>query len=396
MAKLKPIRAVKPRPDFPLFPHQAGYWCKKVRGKLHYFGKVANDPKGQSALNKWLEQRDDLLAGRVPRVKAEGLTVRDLCNRFLSAKKDLLNAGEINPRTFAELHDTCQRVGLAFGWDRLVSDLVADDFDHLRRAGAKQWGPHRLAGEVQRTRCIFKYGTDAGLIQQPVRYGPTFKKPSKKVLRLHRAESGPRMLEAHELRRVIKAAPVPLKAMILLGVNCGYGNTDVASLPRRAVDLRHEWIDFPRPKTGIDRRCPLWPETVAAIHEAIASRPAPRIEKYNGLLFLTPRGNPWRVCERVDKQNGDFGLKLSDFIGKTFSCLLKDLKVHRPGVGFYTLRHVFETIAGDSRDQVAVDAIMGHVRDDMASVYRERIDDARLVAVVEHVRKWLFGESETK
>jgi len=29
-------------------------------------------------------------------------------------------------------------------------------------------------------------------------------------------------------------------------------------------------------------------------------------------------------------------------------------------------------------------------------VYRERIDDARLVAVVEHVRKWLFGENETK
>jgi len=77
MAKPKPAKAVKPRADFPLFPHQAGYWCKKVRGKLHYFGKVANDPKGQAALNKWLEQRDDLLAGRVPRVKVEGLTVRD-------------------------------------------------------------------------------------------------------------------------------------------------------------------------------------------------------------------------------------------------------------------------------------------------------------------------------
>ena len=28
--------------------------------------------------------------------------------------------------------------------------------------------------------------------------------------------------------------------------------------------------------------------------------------------------------------------------------------------------------------------------------YRERIDDARLLAVTEHVRKWLFGESKTK
>ena len=31
-----------------------------------------------------------------------------------------------------------------------------------------------------------------------------------------------------------------------------------------------------------------------------------------------------------------------------------------------------------------------HARDDMASVYRERIGDERLKAVTDHVRKWLF------
>jgi integrase len=60
------------------------------------------------------------------------------------------------------------------------------------------------------------------------------------------------------------------------------------------------------------------------------------------------------------------------------------------GHTFYALRHTFETIAGESRDQVAVDAIMGHSREDMASVYRERIGDDRLRAVAEHVRQWLF------
>ncbi len=272
---------------------------------------------------------------------------------------------------------------------------MADDFGHLRRAIARQWGPVRLGNEVQRIRCVFKFGHDAGLIEQPVRYGPAFKKPSRKVLRLERGKRGPRMLEADELRRLIDAAPVPLKAMILLGVNCGFGNTDVASLPRRAVDLKTGWIDFPRPKTGVPRRCRIWPETVAAIREALASRPEPRMEKYSGLVFLTPRGNPWRICERQDQENGDVGLRLSDFIGKSFSRFLKDLDLHRPGVGFYTLRHVFETVAGDSRDQIGVDHIMGHSRNDMASVYRERIDDARLMAVVEFVRAWLFGQLGT-
>ena len=53
----------KPHPDFPLFPHATGRWAKKVRGKLAYFGKCANDPQGQKALALWLDQRDELLAG---------------------------------------------------------------------------------------------------------------------------------------------------------------------------------------------------------------------------------------------------------------------------------------------------------------------------------------------
>ena len=72
------------------------------------------------------------------------------------------------------------------------------------------------------------------------------------------------------------------------------------------------------------------------------------------------------------------------------------LGLHRNGLNFYAIRHTFETIGGDSLDQVAVDAIMGHTRSDMASAYRERIENARLVAVVNHVHKWLFGDHETK
>jgi integrase len=57
---------------------------------------------------------------------------------------------------------------------------------------------------------------------------------------------------------------------------------------------------------------------------------------------------------------------------------------------FYALRHTFETIGGEAKDQVAVDHVMGHSRDDMASVYRERISGERLRTVADHVRKWLF------
>ena len=56
------------------------------------------------------------------------------------------------------------------------------------------------------------------------------------------------------------------------------------------------------------------------------------------------------------------------------------------------LRHTFATVANGSRDQVAVDYVMGHTpaANDMSAVYREALDDERLPAVTAHVHNWLF------
>jgi hypothetical protein len=97
----------KPHPDFPLFPHRSGRWAKKVKGQFAYFGKVSDDTRGERALKLWLEQKDDLLAGRKPRKDDVGkLTLRDLVNAFLDEKERLRTSAEITPRTFAEYHAT--------------------------------------------------------------------------------------------------------------------------------------------------------------------------------------------------------------------------------------------------------------------------------------------------
>jgi integrase len=72
---------------------------------------------------------------------------------------------------------------------------------------------------------------------------------------------------------------------------------------------------------------------------------------------------------------------------------MKTVGIHHERLGFATLRHVFRTIADGARDQTATNLIMGHADPSMGAVYRERIDDSRLVAVTEHVRKWLFEKS---
>ena len=381
-------RPAKPRPDFPLFPHRNGRWAKKVRGKFCYFGKWADDPKGEVALVLWQEQKDDLLTGRTPRVPTDGLVVRDLCNRFLTAKQRQRDAGDIKPKTFGDYHATCKMVVLSFGKNRLVDDLAAEDFEALRASLAKRLGVHGLSREVQQVRTLFKYAYEIGMIDKPMRFGPTFKRPTKKAMRLHRQKSvyknGKRMFEAAELRRIIDAAPQPIKAMVLLGINCGFGNHDCGTLPKTAVDLKAGWVEYSRPKTAIERRCPLWPETVKSIREAIKTRPKAKQHEHNGLVFVTKYGGPWA------KDTPD------NPVTKEFRKLLDELKLHRPGLGFYALRHTFETIAGESRDQVAVDFIMGHVDESMAERYRERIGDDRLRGVTDHVHTWLFGEQKAK
>lgn len=79
---------------------------------------------------------------------------------------------------------------------------------------------------------------------------------------------------------------------------------------------------------------------------------------------------------------------------KEFLKLRKSAKCNRKGVGFYSFRHMTETIASEApikNVQPVVNLIMGHDDGTMASNYRESISDARIKAVCQHVREWLYG-----
>ena len=153
LRKTDPDRPTKPRPDFPLFPHATGRWAKKIHGKFHYFGYMHDDPRGEAALALW----NDMLAGRTPRAKAEGLTLRELCDRFMVRCHRKMDADELTAASFRDYYDTCKRVIGFFGATRLVTDLAADDFEPFRASMAKAWGPVTLANEITRVRVVFKY-----------------------------------------------------------------------------------------------------------------------------------------------------------------------------------------------------------------------------------------------
>ena len=260
-------QSAKPHKDFPLTAHPCGLWCKKVKGKLHYFGKI-DDP--QAALERWLTVKDDLLAGRVPRSRQEvdNCTLRDLCNRFLNAKRALVDSGERSPHTLNSSRLVCAELIETFGADRLLTDILPEDFERLRAKWASKWAPTRLWAEINRARTVLNYAYKTRLVKSPFLYGKAFARPTRKVLLLHRHGQGLKMFEADELRRMIEAANMPMRAMLMLAINAGLGNNDVGSMPITALDLESDWLTYPRPKTGIMRRVPLWKETVEARERA--------------------------------------------------------------------------------------------------------------------------------
>lgn len=118
--------------------------------------------------------------GAPPPFESNGLTVGDLCNLFLRAKKQMVDSGELSHRTWQDYYDACSYLIDVFGRTRIVSDLTPAD----------GW-------------CT---------------------------------------------------------------------------------------LDFPRGKTGIERRAWLWPETRQALERVIAARPKPKASQFDSLVFVTAQG----------------------------------------------------------------------------------------------------------
>ena len=73
VSKRKQTKLKKPFSSFPLTAHNNGQWCKKIRGKIYFFG-IWQD--SQTALEQYLRQAENLHARKQP--KTSSLSSGDL------------------------------------------------------------------------------------------------------------------------------------------------------------------------------------------------------------------------------------------------------------------------------------------------------------------------------
>lgn len=293
--------------------------------------------------------------------------------------------------------------------------LTRDHFASFDASLSKRYGILRQMKWLVTVRSAFKM-----LAQPPTRlplpdYGDQFSLPTKRERRLakakHRHKHGPKLFEPDEakalligrlrtpdemavqaarraggphkglprkIRRRIRGAGPALRAMILLALNAGFGNTDVGELtiPIIMRALRTEWIDYERGKTGARRLAWLWPETRSALRRYIRHwRPLPAAPEFADVLFLTEYGNPY-ITETKDQ------------VAIRSDAVIRRLGLLRLGRNFYSLRRTYRSIAAEIGKELVIDLSMGHAEDgeDMAKVYTVAELRVELKKIALHVR----------
>lgn len=378
-----PSRPKKPYKTFPLWPHKSGSWCAVIDNRRHSFGGWSQDQKGDAALTRYHSFMETKRKGIAPLVTDHTVTVKEVVNRYLTRQFRRASSGDLGQRDYGDaMRSITVFAGLVGGGTR-VSDLRPAHFTTVRDKLAEKMSASTVKRHITHIKGMFRWAFDQGLIIAPPRFGGEFKPPRK---------SAPRpvlLFTAEEINGMIAKATLPLRAMIRLGIECGFGNNDVATLRWEQVNLDKRLMDLHRAKTFIARRCAISADLVndlKAWREIQETRKVPI--KDPGLVFTTLNGERYvRETPRADplKPPG-----IVDSVAVAFGKLLRDkLKWRIPGESdgrfFYTLRRTHRTWTDELRDPHASALVMGHSFGSVAGLYVQHVDNARLFLLNQHI-----------
>lgn len=375
---------LKKHPECPLSYHtSSGRWYKTLRQRRHYFG---TDP--EAAMRRYVAEWPYIERGVPLPTDSEvsGVTLSGLLNLWLADRQLDVDADKLKLATWRQYREVAEFIVGRLGRLTPVKALRPADFATLHRAMVRKWGasPSVLSRVVTVARMPFKWGWESEVIHDAVRMGPRFKIASKADKREKRHQRGRQTFTAAEVRKMLDAASVELRAAILLGINGGYSQREVAEIECMSVDLDTGWIDHLRAKTRQPRRVPLWTETIAAINALPGNEPKPEAV---GLLFVTRNGLKY-VREYVNENDN---LIRCDVFGTAFNRVRRGLGINLDHAGFGKLRATHRTVADAAGDANASRLIMGHsLGEGVEEAYIRTIEDDRLRTVTDHVHSWLW------
>ena len=330
-------RSRKRRSDkFPLTLHATGQYCKKIKGKIRYFG---TDKK--KALEKYLAQATYLHGAQSLLQKASNgtMTLKQLCDLHLHYQHSRVLADNVTPKHYSDQIGSLNRLMSFLGQGCRIENISTLDLQNYKRKLQNHYpSANRLNLNISHVKAMFYWARRNDVLEAI----PNIDAISKGKIVRKRMYT----FNSQQIKKLLSAADVKMQAMIWLGLNCAFGCTDCGKLKWKDLDLKNGRVRYPRNKTGTPRDLPLWPETIQALKELPRSRE---------LVFYTSEGQLWVTTVVKTKSNGERKYLSVNRITPTFSRLMKKVRIHPPkGTGFYALRRTAATMTARSGDPFAV------------------------------------------
>lgn len=419
-------KPIAPRKDWPLTAHPNGQWSKKCKGQVYYFGAWADWRAAETSYGRrWPSistgQGDpDAVADEAAKA---GATLEQIANAYLAVKLEDRKTFRIGAKHYAATRRELTYLldfkpkGDKSSWrTRQPAALRPGDWAKLQTHLEDNYGPDGRKRMIALYRSLSRFASENGYGER-FEFGQSLQLPSKADIRQARREQdhqhGEKLFPREQIKPILDACDMPLDAMYLLALNAGFTAADCGQLSEDDLDLDNCTFMYDRVKTGVQRAGVLWPETVAALREAIKARPGVNIDEWQAeraawnkakpegkeairrwqareprwdkLVFRTRFGRPWMREQLKEIENLDNSTSY-DGIGLEFRKVLEALDVKHPkGLGgqgfkrgrisFGTGRHTYYS-AAKRIDEEAAKFIMGHADESMGAWY-DHLDDAK-------------------
>jgi len=367
---MKSTKRKKRSDKFPLTLHPTGQYCKKIRGKIRYFG---TDKK--KALERYLAQATYLHGSQslMQEVSNGKMPLKQLCDLYLQYQHSRLLAGAITPKHYNNDIGSLGKLTSFLGPGCKIESISTLDLQNYKRKLQSVYSVSRQNLHIGIMKAMFHWARRNDVLETI----PNIDAISKGKT-LHKEMY---TFNSKQIKKLLSAADVKMQAMIWLGLNCGFGCTDCGKLKWKDLDLKNGRVRFPRNKTGVGRNFPLWPETIQALKELPRSGP---------LVLCNSQGQPWVTTVIKTNGNGKREYTPVNRVTPTFSRLMKKVRMQVPkGTGFYALRRTAATMAARSGDPFAVQRLLGHVDLTMATRYVQDVSE-QTDRVIENSRKYII------
>lgn len=348
-----------------------GRWWKSIGGKVRYFGggKSCNDVESyREAEKEYFEFALNEEKNQTVEIPMTKMTIADVAEEYLQDLYSRHVRGEITAiyveKSRLYLSQVLDRMG-----EKKINSITESDFNKYKNQilnkvfdnGDKRTISIYTAKDILKTLKIFiRWSWKMRLLDHLPRNIDDLAKIHSKLIE----EPKPKFFTLDELSTLWLNANSRTQCFIVLGLNCGYGQTDVSSLRIGEVDYENGYIERDRTKTGIRAKHKLWRVTLRLLKEHCYQYE----KKTDGSerVFLTSNNEVLvRDCFKADNK-----FFRSDAIKNAFGRLQKKTEING-GRGFYALRKTGSSII-EEIDPLATEMYLAHAEPGMKRHYAQR------------------------